>query len=123
MYNDFNELFSRIEPDSALKDRIIERMEDNKMNKTAKKNIKRISAIAACVAVIGISTAFAAGSVISYFQSDKAIDITSMEALAEYNEEVGATASYDGYTLTLDNLATDDNLCTFSTHLKRMMRL
>ena len=106
---DLEKMFSRIEPDDALKNRIIDRMEDNSMKKSTKRSLKGIMSVAACVAVIGISTAFAAGSVISYFQSDKAIDITSMEALAEYNEEVGVTVSNFGYTLTLDNIATDDN--------------
>lgn len=116
---DYERVFSRLEPDAALKNRIMDRMEDNTMKKSTRRSLKSISAIAACVAVIGISTAFAAGSVISYFQSDKAIDITSMAALAEYNEEVGATASYDGYTLTLDNLATDDNFIHVFYTLKK----
>ena len=116
---DYERVFSRIEPDEALKNRIMDRMEDNSMKKSTKRSLKSIMAVAACVAVIGISTAFAAGSVISYFQSDNAVDITSMEALAEYNEEVGATASYDGYTVTIDNLATDDNFMHVFYTLKK----
>ena len=116
---DFERVFSRLEPDDALKNRIMDRMEDNSMKKSTKRSIKSIMALAACIAVIGISTAFAAGNVISYFQSDKAIDITSMAELAEYNEEVGATASYDGYTVTIDNLATDDNFMHVFYTLKK----
>lgn len=116
---DYERVFSRLEPDDALKNRIMDRMEDNTMKKSTKRSLKSISVIAACVAVIGISTAFAAGSVISYFQSDKAIDITSMAALAEYNEEVGATASNSGYTITIDNLATDDNFMHVFYTLKK----
>lgn len=116
---DYERVFSRIEPDEALKNRIMDRMEDNSMKKSTKRSLKSIMAVAACVAVIGISTAFAAGSVISYFQSDEAVDITSMEALAEYNEEVGATASNGGYTVTIDNLATDDNFMHVFYTLKK----
>lgn len=116
---DYERVFSRIEPDEALKNRIMDRMEDNSMKKSTKRSLKSIMAVAACVAVIGISTAFAAGSVISYFQSDNAVDITSMEALAEYNEEVGATASNGGYTVTIDNLATDDNFMHVFYTLKK----
>lgn len=116
---DFERVFSRLEPDDALKNRIMDRMEDNSMKKSTKRSIKSIMALAACIAVIGISTAFAAGNVISYFQSDKAIDITSMAELAEYNEEVGATASNGGYTVTIDNLATDDNFMHVFYTLKK----
>ena len=116
---DLEKMFSRIEPDDALKNRIIDRMEDNSMKKSTKRSLKGIMSVAACVAVIGISTAFAAGSVISYFQSDNAIDITSMSALAEYNEEVGVTVSNFGYTLTLDNIATDDNFMHIFYTLKK----
>ena len=116
---DYERVFSRIEPDDALKNRIMDRMEDNSMKKSTKRSLKSVMAVAACVAVTGISTAFAAGNVISYFQSDKAIDITSMAELAEYNEEVGAAASYDGYTVTIDNLATDDNFMHVFYTLKK----
>lgn len=120
MHNsDFENVFSKIEPDDALKSRIMDRMENGEMKKSTRNNIRRMLAIAACVAVVGISTAFAAGNIISYFQSEQAIDITSMEALAEYNEEVGATASNFGYTLTLDNLATDDNFMHIFYTLKK----
>ncbi len=116
---DFENVFSKIEPDDALKSKIMDRMENGEMKKSTRNNIRRMVAIAACVAIAGISTAFAAGSVISYFQSDKAIDITSMEALSEYNDEVGATVSNFGYTLTLDNLATDDNFMHIFYTLKK----
>ena len=79
--------------------------------------ILKTAAIAACAAVLGISTALAAtpegreaiSSIISYFQSDKAIEMTSLEELAKYNEEIGVSMTKDGTTLTLDNVAADDN--------------
>ena len=111
MYNntDLEELFSKIEPDSALKEKIIRRMEEKEMKKSASKSIKHLMVIAACVTAAGLTTAFAAGGLISYFQSEKAVELTDMQALAEYNKEVGASASNLGYTLTIDNLASDDN--------------
>lgn len=48
-------------------------------------------------------------SLMSYFKNEKASEITSLEALAEYNDEIGASDSAHGYTLTLDNVAADDN--------------
>lgn len=117
--NDFEKVFSRLEPDDALKSKIMDRMENGEIKKSTRNNIRRMFAIAACVAVAGISTAFAAGNIISYFQSEQAVDITSMDALAEYNEEVGATVSNFGYTLTLDNLATDDNFMHVFYTLKK----
>ena len=107
--SDFEKVFSRLEPDDALKSRIMDRMEKGEMKKSTRKNIRHIAVIAACVAVAGITTAFAAGNVISYFQSEQAIELTNMESLSMYNDEVGATASNLGYTVTIDNLATDDN--------------
>lgn len=107
--NDLEKIFAKIEPDAALENRIIERMEAKEMKKSTKRNVRHLIAVAACVAVAGISTAFAAGNVISYFQSDKAVELTSMEELSLYNEEIGKSFSKDGYTLTLDNIAADDN--------------
>ncbi|MCH5212985.1 MAG: DUF4179 domain-containing protein [Oscillospiraceae bacterium] len=79
--------------------------------------ILKTTAIAACVAVVGISTVFAASpegrevisSIISYFQNEKATEMTSLEELAKYNEEIGASMTKDGKTLTLDSVAADDN--------------
>lgn len=51
----------------------------------------------------------AIGNIISYFRNEQAAEITSYEALAEYNEEIGKSDSVNGYTLTLDNVAADDN--------------
>lgn len=120
---DLEKVFSRIEPDDALRQSIMDRIEENEMKKSTLKKTSSVFAAAACIAVIGITTAFAAGNIvenmISYFQSDKAVDITSMAALAEYNEEVGATASNGGYTVTIDNLATDDNFMHVFYTLKK----
>lgn len=102
-------VFSNIEPDDSLKNKIIDRIEERNMKPSTNKKPKYIVAIAACVGIIGITTAFAAGNIISYFQSDKAVELTNMDSLAKYNEKVGTTSSNLGYTLTLDNMATDDN--------------
>lgn len=107
--DNLKEIFSKITPDNALKNRIEDRIEGRMMKKTTVKRTRHIALVAACVAAVGLTTAFAAGNVISYFSSEKAIEITSMEKLAEYNEEIGESVSKDGYTLTLDNVAADDN--------------
>lgn len=116
---DLEEVFARLEPDKALKNKILERMEEKELNKSSHLGLKGIAAIAACVAIVGISSVFAAGNIISYFQSDKAIDITDMETLSKYNEEIGSAVSNFGYTLTLDNLATDDNFMHVFYTLKK----
>lgn len=110
--NDLRRVFVKIEPDVALKGRIINRidhLEDNNMKHASKKGIRRTVVIAACITAVSITTVFAAGNIISYFQSEKSVELTDMNALSRYNEEVGVTASNHGYTLTIDNLATDDN--------------
>ena len=35
--------------------------------------------------------------------------MTSLEQLANFNDSIGKSISKDGYTLTLDNVAADDN--------------
>ncbi len=69
----------------------------------------KIALIAAIITVLCLATAFAADGIISYFQSDKAVELTSIEELEKHNEEIGVSVSQEGYTLTLDNLAIDDN--------------
>lgn len=79
--------------------------------------IFKTAAIAVSITLITAASAFAVspagqnalGSIISYFQSDKAINITDIAELSKYNEEIGKSASKDGYTVTLDNIAADDN--------------
>ena len=51
----------------------------------------------------------AISSIIAYFRNDKATEMTSIEELAKYNREIGKSVSKDGITLTLDNVAADDN--------------
>ena len=82
-----------------------------------KQKIFKTVMIAAALTTVFATTALAASpagmevieNVISYFNSSEAYEVTSYEALSEHNEEIGVSASKDGYTLTLDNLATDDN--------------
>ncbi len=106
---EYEKVFERLEPDEALKNKILVRMEEKEMRKTTHRGIRNIAAVAACLVIVGVSSVFAAGNIISYFQSDIAVELTDMENLAKYNDAVGVTASNFGYTLTLDNLAIDDN--------------
>lgn len=79
---------------------------------------KRIKAIAAAAAIcaITVTTVFASetireriGNIISYFQNDNAAEISDIEKLAEFNTSIGKSVTKDGFTLTLDNAAADDN--------------
>ena len=82
-----------------------------------KYKIFKTAIIAATVTAITAASVFAASpagreaieNAISYFRSDKAEEMTSIEELSKYNEEVGKSVSKDGYTLTVDNVAADDN--------------
>ena len=75
------------------------------------------AAIAAAALTITTASVFAmspAGqmlmeNMISYFQNDKAVEISDTEKLAQYNESIGRSVSGHGYTLTLDNVVADDN--------------
>lgn len=79
--------------------------------------VLKTSAIAAAITTITAVSAFAMSptgqdainSIIAYFQNDSATEMTSMEELAKYNKEIGVSCAKDGYTLTLDNVAADDN--------------
>ena len=81
------------------------------------RGILKTALIAAVVTVLFTGTAFAIspvgremiGHIISYFQSDKAVELTDVEELNKYSEEIGLSVSNMGYTLTLDNVAADDN--------------
>ncbi len=82
-----------------------------------RRKVLKTSLIAAAAAVLSVTTALAAtsvgretlGNIISYFSSDKAVEMTSLEELSRYNETIGASDTRHGYTLTLDNVACDDN--------------
>ena len=116
MYEErLNRAFSRITADSELKDRTLERIDN--MNKKTMKRTRKAAGALICAAAIGITTVFAAspigreaiGGIIDYFASDKAREITSMEELSRHNEAIGESVSKNGITLTLDNVAADDN--------------
>ena len=66
------------------------------MKHASKKRIRRTVVIAACITAVSITTVLAAGNIISYFQSEKSVELTDMNALSRYNEEVGVTASNHG---------------------------
>lgn len=81
-----------------------------------KRKYLKIVSIAAVICALAFTTAFAAdsirgkiGEIISYFQNDNAIEMTSLEQLANFNSSIGKSITKDGYTLTLDNVAADDN--------------
>ncbi len=69
----------------------------------------KITLIAAVITLLGFATVFASGGLISYFNSDKAAEITNVNVLENHNEKIDISVSKYGYTLTLDNLAADDN--------------
>ena len=58
--DEINNAFSRIVPDEGMKARIVNSMEDNKMNKHKFNKSRYLAAVAVCAAVIGVTTAFAA---------------------------------------------------------------
>lgn len=115
--DDLRNAFSKIEPDSLLQNRIMDRIEGKEMKKSTIKKSRRIAFTAAALVAALATSAFAmtpAGqetisSIIAYFQSDRATEMTSIEELSKYNEEIGKSFSKDGYTLTIDNVAADDN--------------
>ena len=58
--DEINDAFSRIRTDEGLKARVIDAMEDSKMNKHKFNKSRYLAAVAVCAAVIGVTTAFAA---------------------------------------------------------------
>ncbi len=82
-----------------------------------KRRALKTTLIAAAITVIASAVAFAASpagqeaisSIMAYFQNEQSKEITSLEELAKFNEEIGASVTKDGITLTLDNVAADDN--------------
>lgn len=68
-----------------------------------------ITLIAAAITVLCFATAFAADNIISYFQSEKAVEITNIEELENHSKKIESSVSQDGYTLTMNNIAVDDN--------------
>ncbi len=82
-----------------------------------KSKILKTTVIAMAITILLATSVFAmspAGqtainSIIAYFSSEKAAEMTDVTKLVQYNEEIGKSFSKDGYTLTLDNVAADDN--------------
>jgi hypothetical protein len=112
--NDIKNAFSRIKADDMLRAKVIHKIEENKRFKKTGIHAKRAFAAAAvAAAVVCSATAFAASpagkQMIAYFQNDAAVEITSLAKLSEYNEAIGVSSTNLGYTLTLDNVAVDDN--------------
>ncbi|MCI9626654.1 MAG: DUF4179 domain-containing protein [Clostridia bacterium] len=81
-----------------------------------KRKRQRTILLAAVIGTLALTTVFASaavrekiGEIISYFQSEEAVEISNTEQLAAWNHSVGKSVSKDGYTLSLDNVAADDN--------------
>ncbi len=81
-----------------------------------KRKRQRTILLAAVIGTLAFTTVFASaafrekiGEIISYFQSEEAVEISNIEQLAAWNHSVGKSISKDGYTLSLDNVAADDN--------------
>lgn len=81
-----------------------------------KRKKTNIALIAAAICAIAVTTSFASptvrdkvGEIISFFQNENAAEISSIDRLAEFNESIGKSITKNGYTLTLDNVAADDN--------------
>lgn len=68
-----------------------------------------ITLIAAAITILCFATAFAADNIISYFQSEKAVEITNIEELENHSQRIESSVSRDGYTLTINEIAVDDN--------------
>lgn len=111
-------IFSKIEPDEELKTKIIQRIEQQPQ-KTKRMHFRKPTMVlaASLAAVICVTTAFAAapaiqetiGDIISYFQSKEAVELSSAAELAKFSEKIGKSVTKNGYTLTLNNVAADDN--------------
>ena len=61
-----------------------------------KRKYLKITSIAAVICALAVTTAFAAdsisgkiGEIISYFQNDNAVEMTSLEQLANFNDSIG----------------------------------
>lgn len=108
----------KIDP-SDIKSRVNNALADDLRERRIymKHKIRKMTAIAASLVVISAASAFAITptgqaaieNIMSYFQDKRAVELTSYEELAKYNDEIGVSASGFGYTLTLDNVAADDN--------------
>lgn len=118
MHDTLYSAISEIHADTELKDRILKKIEVNSMKQSTIKRTKRAAVGVIFAAAIGISSAAFAispelrqtlGDIISYFSSDQAVELSSPETLSEYAESICVSDSKSGYTLTLDNVAADDN--------------
>lgn len=111
--NEWDAVFSKITADETIKEKVMQKM-NNPHARCKYRYIKPYAATAAVLAAIVCATTVFAASpagqrMIAYFQSEKAVEISSLTELSKYNEQVGVSSTNLGYTLTLDNLAADDN--------------
>lgn len=82
-----------------------------------KHRILKGAVLAAAIAIVLSVSVFAmtpAGqeaisSILTYFQNHNAKELTNAEELEKYGTEIGESDTKDGYTLTLDSVAADDN--------------
>lgn len=110
--SDINEIFSGFKIDTRrIKSRtnMIINSEPEERKRFMLRKTARTIIIAAVIAAICISAAFAADGIISYFSSSEAKRIGDIETLTEYSEEIGAEVKRGDKKLVLDNIAADDS--------------
>jgi len=98
-------------------DERVENILTNLSKKKTKKNSMRIVAIVAAITILTTVTVVAApsiimftGDIINYFNgSDDPKYISDKDLFEKYNGKVGASVSDKGITLTIDNIAIDNN--------------
>ena len=101
-------------------DKII-KLTNNKLSAEGERTIfmKRkytVAAAAAAVCILTVTSVFASsamrtklGDIISYFKNEKAVELSGSERLEKLSYAVGISDEKNGYKLTLDNIAADDN--------------
>ena len=110
--SDMNEIFSGFKIDTRrIKSRtnMIINSEPEERKRFMLRKTARTIIIAAVIAAVCISAAFAADGIISYFSSSEAKRIGDIETLTEYSEEIGAEVTRGDKKLVLDNIAADDS--------------
>jgi hypothetical protein len=105
----------------------------NRQRRKPKTILVRVLAAAALMLVLAAATTFAgpyvaqmAGGVIDYFNAPHAFKDLSKQAVYEqYNSKVGISTTDQGITLTVDNIAMDDNyiLVFYTLHQDKPIKL
>lgn len=103
----------------SVKNRVTEKLSADPAERKLymKRKFLKTAAIAAALTAAFSVSVFASSpagqetinSIISFFQNEKAVELTDVKALSMYNEDIGKSDTKSGYTLTLDNVAADSN--------------